>query len=169
MLKNLEKHLAVSFLLNQILNMKSSYIALLIFIFPLLGYGAQVIGIADGDTMTILQDGKPLKLRLANIDAPEKRQSFGGRSKQSLFDLCWGKDVTYKVQDIDRYKRTVALVYCDGVEVNRVQVERGFAWVYYKYNKDSSLSALQNLAQFNRRGLFADSNPIPPWEFRHSK
>jgi micrococcal nuclease len=72
----------------------------------------QVIGISDGDTMTLLVDQKPLKIRLANIDAPEKQQAFGQRSKQSLSDLCWGKDATYQAQTIDKYGRTVAVVTC---------------------------------------------------------
>jgi micrococcal nuclease len=126
----------------------------------------QVIGIADGDTLTLLVDQKPLKVRLANIDAPEKAQAFGQRSKQSLSDLCWKKDADYRVQDVDRYGRTVAVVTCNGVDVNRAQVERGFAWVYKKYNKDRALSALQDQAREGRRGLWADAEPVPPWEFR---
>lgn len=129
----------------------------------------QVIGIADGDTLTLLVDRKPLKIRLANIDAPEKAQAFGQRSRQSLSDLCWKKDADYRVQDVDRYGRTVAVVICDGVDVNRAQVERGFAWVYKKYNKDRALPALQKRAREGRRGLWFDPDPVPPWEFRRSK
>lgn len=74
----------------------------------------QVIKIADGDTLTLLVDERPLKIRLANIDAPEKRQAFGTRSRQSLSDLCWKQDATYEAQTIDRYGRTVAIVTCAG-------------------------------------------------------
>ncbi|KRB73614.1 nuclease [Noviherbaspirillum sp. Root189] len=130
--------------------------------------GYQVIGIADGDTLTVLQDRKPVKLRLANIDAPEKSQPFGQRSKESLSDLCWGKGATYETQDIDRYGRTVAVVTCGGVEVNRAQVERGMAWVYPRYNKDQSLPALQEKSRNAGVGLWRDSDPIPPWEYRRS-
>ncbi len=101
----------------------------------LTAHAHKVIGIADGDTMTVLVDRKSVKLRLANIDAPEKAQAFGQKSKQSLSDLCWGKDAQYDAQTLDRYGRTVAVVRCAGVEVNRVQVERGMAWVYVQYNK----------------------------------
>ncbi len=90
-------------------------------------FADQVVGIADGDTLTVLHDQKPLKIRLANIDAPEKKQAFGQRSRQSLSDMCYRKDATYNVQNIDRYGRTVAVVTCAGVEVNRAQVERGLA------------------------------------------
>src|SRR5437867_657240 len=127
----------------------------------------QVIGIADGDTLTLLVDRAPLKIRLADIDAPEKKQAFGQRSKQSLSDLCWGKDATYQAQTIDKYGRTVARVTCAGVDANRAQVERGFAWVYPKYNRDASLPAVENAARAARRGLWADKEPMPPWEFRH--
>lgn len=70
----------------------------------------EVISIADGDTMTVLVDKTPVKLRLADIDAPEKNQPFGQRSKQSLSNLCWGKNAEYVTQAIDKYKRIVALV-----------------------------------------------------------
>jgi len=126
----------------------------------------QVIGIADGDTLTVLVDQEPVKIRLANIDAPERKQAFGTRSRQSLSDLCWEKDATYQVQDVDRYGRTVAVVSCAGVNVNRAQVERGMAWVYPKYNKDRALPELQERARAERRGLWMDKNPTPPWEWR---
>lgn len=136
---------------------------------PLSAYAHKVIRIADGDTLTLLVDQKPLKIRLANIDAPEKAQPFGARSRESLSDLCWGKDATYETQSIDRDRRTVAVVACAGVEVNRAQVERGLAWVYTRYNKDRSLPALQDKASEGRRGLWSDADPVPPWEFRRQK
>ena len=114
-----------------------------LFVVAVPAFADQVIGIADGDTLTVLHNRKPLKIRLANIDAPEKKQPFGERSKQSLSDICYRKNATYSIQDVDRYGRTVAVVTCDGVEANRAQVERGFAWVYTRYNKDESLPALQ--------------------------
>jgi micrococcal nuclease len=130
-------------------------------------YAHKVIGVSDGDTMTLLVDRKPVKIRLANVDAPEKKQAFGQRSKQSLSDICFGKDATYKTQAIDRYGRTVAVVTCAGVEANRAQVEKGMAWVYVHYNKDKSLPAVQNAAKASRKGLWADASPVPPWQFRH--
>ena len=139
----------------------------LVFVAP--AHAHKVIGIADGDTLTLLVDEKPLKIRLANIDAPEKAQAFGERSKQSLFDLCFRTDATYQEQDIDRYGRTVAVVTCAGIEANRAQVKLGMAWVYAKYNKDLPLSGFEAVAKRERRGLWADTQPIPPWEFRRTK
>lgn len=130
---------------------------------------APVIGIADGDTLTILEDRQPVKIRLANIDAPEKRQAFGARSRESLSDLCFKKDARLEIQSKDRYGRVVAVVYCDDINANRAQVERGMAWVYPKYNKDFLIPALQDQAFSAGRGLWADPHPIPPWEWRKSK
>lgn len=129
----------------------------------------QVIGIADGDTLTLLVDRQPVKIRLANVDAPEKGMPYGSRSKESLSDLCWGKDATYATQDVDRYGRVVGVVTCGGVEANREQVARGMAHVYPRYNKDASLPALQEQARAERRGLWADPGPVAPWEWRKAR
>lgn len=141
----------------------------LLFVLALPAHAHKVIGIADGDTMTVLVDKKPVKLRLANIDAPEKKQPFGQRSKESLSAICWGKDATFEKQSTDRYGRTVAVVWCDGVEANRRQVVQGMAWVYRKYNKDLDLPVLEQAARLHRVGLWQDSDPVPPWEWRRVK
>ena len=101
---------------------------------PLSALAAQVIKIIDGDTLTVLEKQREVKIRLANIDAPEKAQPFGQRSKQFLSDLCFRKKISYRVQEIDWRGRAVAVVTCAGIEVNRAQVERGMAWVYPEYN-----------------------------------
>lgn len=134
--------------------------------FTLPSFAYEVIGIADGDTLTLLVDNKPVKIRLANIDAPEKHQPFGQRSKQSLADICWKKNAEYQPQSIDRYGRTVAVVRCNGVEANRRLVEQGMAWVYFKYNRDESLGELERAARVHRSGLWNDPNPVPPWDWR---
>lgn len=127
----------------------------------------RVVGVADGDTLTILVNGhKQIKVRLAEIDAPEKSQPFGQRSKQSLSDLCFGKSVALQKTDTDRYGRTVAKVYCDGIDANAEQIRAGLAWAYRKYLHDQSLLVLENEARAARRGLWSDGEPVPPWEFR---
>lgn len=136
---------------------------------PFSAFAHKVIGIFDGDTLTLLVNEKPLKIRLANIDAPEKAQAFGERSKQALSDLCFGKDAEFLTQDVDRYGRAVAIVTCSGVEANRWQVEHGMAWIYTKYNKDASLPYLENTARTERRGLWSEAEPLAPWEFRMKK
>ncbi|HZW13909.1 MAG TPA: thermonuclease family protein [Noviherbaspirillum sp.] len=132
---------------------------------PVSAFGP-VVGISDGDTMTVLTNGRQILIRLANIDVPEKAQPFGQKPKQSLSDLCWKKEARYKAQNLDRYERTVAKVWCDDVEVNREQVALGMAWVYPKYNRDASVLEIQQSAKVQRRGLWTHVDPIPPWEFR---
>lgn len=129
-------------------------------------FADQVIGISDGDTLTVLHDRRPVRIRLANIDAPEKAQAFGERSKQSLSDLCYGKDATYQTVDVDQYGRTVAVVTCNGVNVNQAQVARGMAWVYTRYNQDGSLPSVEARARQAKVGLWSESAPTPPWLFR---
>lgn len=140
-----------------------------LFVLSLPAHAHQVIGIHDGDTMTLLVNKKPVKIRLANIDAPELRQAYGRRSKEALSNLCWGKDAQYEKQAIDRYKRVVAVVTCDGEEANRRQVASGMAWVYRKYNKDASLLVLEQGARLHKTGLWAGKEPVPPWEWRISR
>lgn len=129
-----------------------------------------VIAISDGDTLTALcNKNEQVKIRLAEIDAPEKAQAFGQRSKRSLAEMCFKQAAEINVQTTDRYHRSVARVTCNGVDANAEQVRRGMAWVYDKYNKDKSLYQLQATAQTEQRGLWADRSPTPPWEWRHSR
>jgi micrococcal nuclease len=129
-----------------------------------------VVGVSDGDTLTLLTPEKQqVKVRLAEIDAPEKSQPFGQRSKQSLSALCYDKQAQLRIVDMDRYGRAVARVTCDGTDANASQVKAGMAHVYPKYAKDPALFALQDEARAAKRGLWADPAPIPPWEFRKKK
>lgn len=126
-----------------------------------------VIKIADGDTLTLrCNDSYNVRIRLSGIDAPEKGQPFGQKSKESLSDICWNTDATYEAQTIDRYGRTVAVVFCNGVEANKEQVRKGMAWVYPKYNKDSMLPVIEADARSKKAGLWSDREPVAPWDFR---
>ena len=129
----------------------------------------RVVGVADGDTLTVLHDRKQIKVRLVEIDAPEKKQAFGNRSKESLSAMCFGKTATLADKGKDRYGRTLARVNCDGIDANAEQVRRGMAWVYDRYVTDKGLYAVQAEAKAQRRGLWADANPVPPWEWRRGK
>jgi len=132
-------------------------------------YG-HVVGIADGDTLTIMVGGQnQIKVRLSEIDAPEKSQPFGQRSKQSLSELCIDKDAVLQTTDTDRYGRTVARVHCAGVDANAEQIRVGLAWAYRKYLHDKSLLNLESEARTAKLGLWIDSDPLPPWEYRKSK
>lgn len=132
-----------------------------------------VIAIADGDTLTARCETpsglENIKVRLAEIDAPEKSQAFGSRSKQHLADLCFQKQASVTPRTKDRYLRTVANVECAGQDAGAEQVRAGMAWVFDRYVTDRSLYAVQDEARSARRGLWADANPIPPWEWRRAK
>ena len=128
-----------------------------------------IIAIADGDTLTAQCDQQQIKVRLAEIDAPEKKQSFGQRSKQSLAEMCLNRRAVITPLTVDRYRRTIAHVVCNDVDANAEQLRRGMAWVYDKYVKNKTLFAVQDEAQRLRVGLWGESNPIPPWVWRHSE
>ena len=125
-----------------------------------------VVGISDGDTLTARCEDQTVKIRLAEIDAPEKAQPFGNRSKQHLSDLCFDVKAEVHPQTTDRYGRTVAHVSCDGVDASAEQVRSGMAWVYDKYVRDKSLYTLQDEAVAAREGLWSARDPVPPWKWR---
>lgn len=132
-----------------------------------------VIGVADGDTLTVLDSQfQQHKIRLAGIDAPEKRQPFGQRSKQSLSSLAYGRPVQIDAGKTDKYGRVVGKVLVNGVDVNREQVLRGFAWHYVAYAREQSAvdraryAAAESSARSERRGLWSIPNPTAPWDFR---
>jgi endonuclease YncB( thermonuclease family) len=131
-----------------------------------LGWDGKVVGISDGDTLSIMHDGKAQKVRLVEVDAPESSQDFGQRSKQSLSDLCFGKKATVQDQGKDKYGRTLGRVSCAGVDANLEQVKRGMAWFYAQYGRDPAIKAAEDQARADSSGLWAGNNPIPPWEFR---
>ncbi|WP_089398315.1 thermonuclease family protein [Noviherbaspirillum humi] len=132
-------------------------------------FAHKVIGIADGDTLTLLVDKQPLRIQLANIDAPERGQAFASAALKSLSDLCFGKDAEYRTVDVDKYGRTVAIVSCEGVEANREQVARGMAWVDPRFNQDQTLAVVEEQARKEHRGLWVDPDPVPPWDYRSNR
>jgi len=135
-------------------------------------YNGRVVGITDGDTLTLLVEGKQqVKVRLAEIDTPESRQPYGKRAKQELSALAFNKIARVQVQDTDRYKRTVGRVFVDGLDVNAEMVRRGAAWVYRKYVLDARLFKLEEEARREKRGLWKlpESERVPPWEWRHNR
>lgn len=130
----------------------------------------KVIGISDGDTFRLLVGTKTYKIRLNGIDCPEMKQSYGMRAKQYTSNLIYRKYVRAEKRDMDRYGRFVCDVYIpDSTNVNEELVKNGYAWHFKKYSKDKRLAELEIQARENKLGLWADPNPIPPWEFRHNK
>jgi endonuclease YncB( thermonuclease family) len=132
----------------------------------------RVVGVHDGDTVTLLMaDHQQLKIRLAQLDAPEIGQAFGQRSKQSLSDMVFNKAIQVEKETIDKYGRTVGTIFVAGIDVNAEMIRRGAAWVYRKYAKDQLLFQLEAQAKKDKRGLWnlPENERIPPWEWRHLK
>ena len=132
----------------------------------------KVVGIADGDTITVFHYGHGEKIRLFGVDCPEKRQPFGKRAKQFTSSLVYGKMVKVDPITKDRYGRTVALVYVNNVLLNEELVRSGFAWIYDRYchrNFCARWRDLQERARALKLGLWADDHSIAPWKYRHSR
>lgn len=125
-----------------------------------------VVGIADGDTLTLFDGSRQVRVRLAEIDAPERRQAFGNVARQHLAALCFRTQATVRVQSTDRYGRAVGRVTCGTTDANAAMVSAGLAWVFRRYARDPALYRLEADARRDRRGLWRDPAPIPPWEFR---
>ena len=145
-----------------------TYLAVICFLVlpcPSWAWSGKVIGVADGDTITVLRDKTPQKIRLYGIDCPEKRQPFGKRAKQFTSDLVFGKVVDIEPIAIDRYGRTVAFVRVGSVNVNEELIKEGLAWVYLRYCKLPSCVEWQSLelaAQIEKKGLWGSSGEVPP-------
>jgi len=157
----------------------TSYRALTSLLFVLLVFGialgesftGRVVGISDGDTISVMHNGRAEKVRLHGIDAPEKAQPFTNRAKQFVSDLAFGKEVKVEARGQDRYGRTIGDVFLqDGSNLNHEIVRAGFAWWFRRYApKDKELEKLESGAREARWGLWVDPNPIPPWEFRRNR
>ena len=132
-------------------------------------FTGKVVGVADGDTITVLHDKTQVKIRLQAVDCPEKAQPFGTKAKQFTSEMVFGKIVTVKVATKDRYGRTVAWIDVGGKSLNEELLRAGFAWHYKQYDKSEKLAKLEQEARAAKRGLWADANPTPPWEWRHGK
>jgi endonuclease YncB( thermonuclease family) len=136
----------------------------------------RVVRVIDGDTIVVLDAGKVQhKIRLQGIDAPERKQAFGTKSKENLSDLVAGKSVVVDYSKYDRYQRILGKVLVNGQDVNLEQVEDGMAWHYKKYQGEQSASDrikysdAEREARMRKLGLWHDPNPDPPWDYRQAE
>jgi endonuclease YncB( thermonuclease family) len=136
----------------------------------------RVVRIADGDTITVLDAGNTQhRIRLQGIDAPESRQDFGAQAKKKLSGLIFGKDVEVIYEKTDQYGRLVGKILLDGRDINLEQVRSGMAWHYKEYEREQSTedrelyARAEDEARSARRGLWLDTNPLEPSEFRRAE
>jgi endonuclease YncB( thermonuclease family) len=124
------------------------------------------VAVLDGDSIRVLQGRDTIEIRLEGIDAPEHRQAYAERAKQSLSDLVYGKNVKVAGVSTDNFGRLLGRVFVAGLDVNLEMVRRGLAWHYKRYSKDAALADAESVARVRRAGLWADPEPVPPWSFR---
>ena len=127
----------------------------------------KVVGVLDGDTLTLRADGKNVRVRLDGVDAPELGQPYGKSARQSLAQLCRGKEATVVERGKDEEGRLLGSVRCGEVDANAEQVRRGMAWVHLRYLPlGSPLYEFETNARLRRVGLWRAADPVPPWEWR---
>ena len=131
----------------------------------------RVVGITDGDTFSCLTtNNQQIKVRLAEIDAPEHNQPFGKKSRQRLASLIHQQRVNLAVIGEDRYHRTLATVYnSQGQNVNLIMVQQGMAWAYRQYLQNVAYLQAEQTAREHRRGLWRDPSPIEPHLWRQQQ
>jgi len=134
-------------------------------------FSGPVVSVLDGDTIEVLHNNHPERIRLSGIDCPEKGQAFGQKAKQAASALAFGKNVTIQTHGKDKYKRTLGdVILPDGTNVNQELVKQGWCWWYRKYAPgDTVMEGLERDAREARKGLWADPQPMPPWEWRKTK
>lgn len=131
----------------------------------------KVVAVLDGDTVIVLENNKQTKIRLAEIDCPEKNQPFGNKAKQFTSDKIFSKTVSYKTAGTDKYGRTLAHIYygTDNMNLNGELVANGLAWHYKQFSKSKELSFLESNARRKKMGIWSEKNPVEPSKWRQTK
>lgn len=133
-------------------------------------FTGRVVGVSDGDTIEVMRAGRAVRVRLQGVDCPESHQAYGTRAKQFTSELVFGKTVAVQVHGTDQYGRILGeVILPDGRSLNRELVRNGYAWWYRRYSDDPVLQQLEEEARRERRGLWREKNPTPPWEFRRER
>ncbi len=150
---------------------------IMIVVFPVASWGnsttfeAKVVKIVDGDTITALDaQNTTIKIRMYGIDAPESKQAFGQKAKQALTTAIATKIVTVIDHGTDIYGRMLGTIWLDGYDINASMVDSGYAWVY-RFEDNAIVPGYikyESAAQKEAKGLWADTNPVPPWQWRQA-
>jgi endonuclease YncB( thermonuclease family) len=130
----------------------------------------KVIKVSDGDTFTLQVDKNTIyKVRINEIDCPEKKQAFGTKATKFTNDLIYGKYVKVEYDKFDRYGRILGTVKINNKNVSEELIKNGLAWHYYQYSKSKYLSDLENEARLKKINIWSDKKSIAPWEYRKNK
>ena len=125
-----------------------------------------VVGITDGDTLTLLVDRAQIKVRLTEIDTPERNQDWGTRARQALAEKVFNKDVLVESSGYDRYDRLLGRIWLESRDVNREMVREGHAWAYRQYLTDQTFLEDEAAAREEGIGLWSIAGPVAPWNWR---
>jgi endonuclease YncB( thermonuclease family) len=123
----------------------------------------------DGDTVKISENNSEYKLRLTDIDAPERNQTYGKKSRRALMQLCLGANIHAVLSGTDKYRRRLGKLTCNGQDASLFMVKNGHAWFNNRYSMDGTLLYAAQEARRNKLGLWQDKNPTPPWVWRKNR
>lgn len=144
--------------------------------FAALTIEGRVVGVSDGDTITVLDaQNRQHRIRMMGIDAPESSQAHGQAAKSALSEMVYRKTVTVVWSDKDRYGRILGVVWLNGADINLSMVAKGYAWHYRQYAGSQSpqdraaYSRAEQQARDARKGVWRDVSPVPPWDYRKDK
>lgn len=145
-----------------------------VLLFPLCGFcwQAPVKYIHDGDNMIVILGGKEVDVRLYGIDSPEMDQPYGLKARRFVSRICKGKTVRVESFGHDQYGRTIGMMFIEGKSLNELLIEKGLAWVYKRYCHKpfcQKWKSLEARAREQEAGLWSDSDPSPPWEWRYKQ
>jgi endonuclease YncB( thermonuclease family) len=130
-------------------------------------FTGKVVRVLDGDTIEVLTDKKErIRIRLEGIDCPESGQPFSNKATKLTKELVAGKTVTVVKSGEDRYGRILGFVFVGDVNVNKELLKNGLAWHYKYFNKDEELARLETQARLKKIGIWSETNPLAPWDFR---
>ena len=132
-------------------------------------FSGRVVGVSDGDTISVMRDGRAVRVRLEGIDCPENGQPFGRAAKKATSELVSGRDVSVADHGLDRYGRTIGRIFIGHADLSLELVRLGMAWHFLRYSGDPALARAEEEARKAKRGLWVDADPLPPWEWRRHK
>ncbi len=131
---------------------------------------AKVVNVSDGDTFRAIIDGETQRVRLSDIDCPEKNQPYGNKAKLFTSERIKGQHVYVRIDGKDRYGRILGTVFLeDGTNLNEELVKKGLAWHYKDYSSNQQFADFEKQARMSGKGLWSQKKPVAPWTYRKNK